>query len=564
MKNLYLILAGLLSIQLTAQNIPFNTVPDWTSNANGNYSTGLGIADINGDGFKDLIVANGNDMARQHLVVYYNLGDGTFHSDPDWQSQDVDYHGHISCGDIDQDGDIDVAVSVYIGPEGFDSPGKLKVYYNTGTELESSPSFVSDSMYTFSCALGDADGDGDLDIAVTAGEPYSGLLDYGRIFINNNGTFQPTPQWQSDTLMGALDVDFGDINRDGFLDLIFVSEGTPNYIYLSDNTGHISTSPAWSSSESVNYINSVDIGYEGGQTIVAMTENSQLGGQGRVRRYDFGNPIPQHSNASWYSYPFGQGSGVLLADVNLDGTLDLIYGGWWLPIKIALGSDGSFEMDPSYTSATGSVVEAIQMADLGREDIIPKSQTIDISLEQAGKNVLILDDQLVENIIAVRRNGTYLPGEEYSFVSNKNWVTFNEPFVEGEEVIIDYDYSPVPDMVISNWDTQVGNYIFYNTNGTNGITENATSKMDVRISGISPNPSNGQVLLKFNLPVSSSPYFILKDMTGREIMRTKECVFPRGDNQYLLDLRGFPSGNYLINITDGKYSATEKLILANH
>ena len=128
-----------------------------------------------------------------------------------------------------------MAVSVYIGPAGFSEPGELKVYYNLGSELETTPSFISDPFYTFSCALGDADADGDLDIAAVAGEPYGGLLDYGKIFINNNGTFQAQAEWNSEVLMGALDVEFGDINRDGFMDVIFVCEGTPNMIYLAES-----------------------------------------------------------------------------------------------------------------------------------------------------------------------------------------------------------------------------------------------------------------------------------------------------------------------------------------
>ena len=172
-----------------AQQIPFPVSPDWESSPESRRSTGLGLADINGDGWKDMIVADGNDMARQHLVVYYNNGDGTFPLSPDWESGDIDYHGHLSVGDVNSDGWTDVAVSVYIGPAGFSDPGKVKVYYNEGGQLESIPSFESFNFYTFSCAFGDADGDGDLDLATTGGEPYSSFFDSGKIFLNNDGVF---------------------------------------------------------------------------------------------------------------------------------------------------------------------------------------------------------------------------------------------------------------------------------------------------------------------------------------------------------------------------------------
>ncbi len=182
-----------LALACFSQNIPYPVVPDWESSPEGHVATGLGLADINGDGWKDIVVANGNDIHRQHLVVYYNQGDGSFNAVPDWESQDIDYHGHLAVGDLNADGWPDVAVSVYIGPAGFSTPGKLKIYFNNQGILEDDPSFVSDSYYTFSCAMGDADGDGDIDIATTAGEPYQSLDDNGKIFYNNNGTFSNLP-----------------------------------------------------------------------------------------------------------------------------------------------------------------------------------------------------------------------------------------------------------------------------------------------------------------------------------------------------------------------------------
>jgi len=219
--------------------IPFEQTPSFETSPEGHYGTGLGIADINNDGWKDIIVANGNDIQRQQLVVYYNNGDGTFPLLPSWQSDDIDYHGHLAAGDIDNDGDVDIAVSVYLGPNGFGYPGKAKIYYNTGNELEGTPSYETEYFYSFSCALGDADGDGDLDLAVACGEPYSSVYDFGRIFYNDNGSFNPVADWQSDIQMGALDVEFGDVDQNGFLDLIFVCENTDNYVFLADSEGNI-------------------------------------------------------------------------------------------------------------------------------------------------------------------------------------------------------------------------------------------------------------------------------------------------------------------------------------
>ena len=50
--------------------VPYSTVPDWESSDIHSISTGLGIADINHDAIPDVIVANGNDIEQQNIVVY--------------------------------------------------------------------------------------------------------------------------------------------------------------------------------------------------------------------------------------------------------------------------------------------------------------------------------------------------------------------------------------------------------------------------------------------------------------------------------------------------------------
>src|SRR5262245_33678769 len=50
--------------------IPLPAIPDWENTDAGRYGTGLGVADLNRDGWMDFVVANGNDMARQPVTVW--------------------------------------------------------------------------------------------------------------------------------------------------------------------------------------------------------------------------------------------------------------------------------------------------------------------------------------------------------------------------------------------------------------------------------------------------------------------------------------------------------------
>jgi len=207
MKN-YKIFFAVLFFLAAAQNysqVPFNQTPNWISTDITSVSTGGMFADINLDGWLDYVVANGNDISRQKVVVYYNNGNGTFPTTPNWQSSDIDYHGHLDVGDINADGFPDVAVSVYIGPTGFNSKGKVKLYLNNSGTLSSSPDWVSgDLVYTFSCAFGDADGDGDLDLAVAGGESYNSNPEQARIFYNTGGVLESLPSWKSQGFFTAM------------------------------------------------------------------------------------------------------------------------------------------------------------------------------------------------------------------------------------------------------------------------------------------------------------------------------------------------------------------------
>lgn len=529
------------------QQIPYHLTPDWESTPDGRRSTGLGLADINGDGWKDMIVADGNDMARQGLTVYYNNGDGTFPHTPDWESNDIDYHGHLAVGDLNNDGWFDVAVSVYIGAGGFSDPGYFKIYYNQEGELEGTPSFVSQEFYTFSCAMGDADGDGDLDIGLACGEPYGNVLDYGRIYYNEQGSFSDDNIWESSIQMGSLDVEFGDIDLNGFLDIVFVCEGTANTIYLADDDGNITNTPSWQSTDPANYINSVDIGLIYSDTsiytILVMTGNDQLGGDGKVKAYEFPE-FPAPTTPYWSSLPFGYGSGIILNHVVEDDHLDLIYGGWWKPMKIAVGQDDGFELNTSYTSSTNSVVEAILISDLGKESIQTGEAEYNIEKEKA---ILMLPMQVTEGIVSVEVNDNLLDPVWYKHIPGKNWITFSIRLMPGETVTINYTYSPHGDIVISNWDSSKGNYIFYNTSSPIGI-EDVSSGTGGNKLKVYPVPAKEEINIEINpnKPVEISIY----NQAGILLMRSS---YASGQERVKFDVSSLPNGFYYVEV---KYKHT--------
>lgn len=556
MKKYLLLLLFLSFLSLEAQ-IPFPQYPSFETEALGHRSTGLGIADINGDGWKDIIVANGNDMARQHLVVYYNRGDGTFPSIPDWQSDDIDYHGHLAAGDIDQDGDVDIAVSVYIGAAGFSSPGRLKVYYNNGSELEGLPGFESDAFYTFSCALGDADGDGDLDLAAACGEPYSSLYQSGRIFYNENGSFNTANSWSSAVEMGALDVEFGDVDQNGFLDLIFVCQETMNFVFLADNSGMIDEQWDWVSDHPGNYMNSLDFGKPctGSSPCFVSTGNNQLGGDGKIKQFTFTNPIPQSSPPSWESAYVGTGSGILMAEVNGDDQLDLLYGSWWGPLTILEGDCGFWMTTPAYTASQTSVVEAILMSDLGKFNYQAGSRTIKSLAEQS---VIYLDEQVIESITAVYVNSVLLDPGAYCHAELKNWISFRDNIMPGDVVTIEYEAMKNGDIVISNWDSGIGNYIYYNANNPVGVHEAAENESRFSLRSLYPQPASDNLTLSLENPDKRPLLIRITDLSGKTLYRHTLS----DASKHTIPCGQLADGTYILNLSDGSTHQSHRIIIS--
>jgi hypothetical protein len=442
--------------------IPLENSPSWISADLAGYATGAALADLDNDGWLDFIVANGNDMGRQNVAVYYNNGTGTFPTVPDWTSLDIGYHGHLSVGDLNKDGWNDVAVSLYLGPGGFDDEGWVKVYMNDGTgELERNPSWSSsDRFFTFSCSFGDADGDGDLDLAVATGESYYNDPLPNRIFYNVEGVLEDTPSWMAVEYDHSYDVVWGDVDNDGDLDLAFTCEETPNKLYLN-NDGIISTTADWLSADASMYGNTLTWGDVNGDgwLDLAVADNYQLGGTGKFKVYFNDGAGTLATTPGWQSSTGGYGSSVAFIDIDNDGDRDLASGRWWSPAYIYENTGSSLMTTPSWTSLTSSVIEAMVWGDVDRDGL---RVTVNETHEGDGvKKVFYVDHAPVHTIMAVRVGNTLVPPAEYCYDLACGWLSLSFAPDAGEEVGVTYRHTTSPDLGISNWDSDEGNYTFF-------------------------------------------------------------------------------------------------------
>ena len=170
-------------------------------------------ADADNDGDLDLYVANEGNQKRNY---YRNEGGGTFTSITTGAFvNEADESFSASWGDIDNDLDLDIFVSNGAGQND-------DLFLNNGdatfTKVTTGP-VVTNGGYGVSGTFSDIDNDGDLDLYVTnAFAP--GAVPNFLYYNNGDGTFtQDTSDPAGSDLGWTYGCAFGDIDKDGDLDL---------------------------------------------------------------------------------------------------------------------------------------------------------------------------------------------------------------------------------------------------------------------------------------------------------------------------------------------------------
>ncbi|TPW07889.1 MAG: hypothetical protein FD127_4427, partial [Acidimicrobiaceae bacterium] len=186
---------------------------------------GVTLGDVDGDDDLDALIANGFDQTSPPDRLYLNNGSGAFTSAPDQLPEDGLDTESIALGDVDGDGDLDAFLAN--GQVGHDGeafaglPNRLYRNDGSGTFIATVGQIPLQADDTVAAAFADVDGDADLDLVLGNGW---GLGDLSappdRLWLNDGrGSFSPT-QGMLPGDGGSLAVEAFDADADADLDLV--------------------------------------------------------------------------------------------------------------------------------------------------------------------------------------------------------------------------------------------------------------------------------------------------------------------------------------------------------
>ncbi len=260
-------------------------------------------ADLDRDGDLDLVSAH-NEPGTSHLVVLKNDGSGVFTVFATYAPAILGQH--VSGGDFDADGDVDVVMT-----DGWGSSDNVRVMINNGSGSLSGPYTYSAGTWARGVVVNDVENDGDLDLAITN----SGNDNISVLHNDGDGIFSDLANFsvgESPTSMFA-----NDFNGDGFIDIATANYGGGNVtVILNDGDGTFSAAVAYQTGSQTRYINGGDFDGDGdidlaasinGVDTVAVLLNNGSGTFTDLSTYQVGtNP--------W---------GIQPADYDVDGDLEI-------------------------------------------------------------------------------------------------------------------------------------------------------------------------------------------------------------------------------------------------
>ena len=425
------------------------TAAAWTAEsdqASAAFGAFVGTAgDVNGDGYSEVIAGAylyDNGQTDEGAAFVYLGSSSGLATAAAWTVESDQASAQLgacvgTAGDVNGDGYSDVVVGVWLFDNGQTDEGEALLYLGSPSGLATVASVdrrERPGQCDVRCAVGtagDVNGDGYSDVIVSAYHYDNGEIDEGRAFVYLGAPSGPAVSvaWtaesnQDSTNFGASVAPAGDVNGDGYSDVIVGAGGYDNgqvnegraFVYLGSASG-LASSPAWTAESDQagarfgRAATAGDVNGDGYSDVIvgAMFYHNGETDEGRAFVY-LGSSSGLASSPAWtaesdQSFAHFGVSVSTAGDVNGDGYSDVIVGadqyangqGGEGAAFVYLGSSSGLASSPAWTAESdqgGAKLSAVATAgDVngdGYSDVIVGAQYYDNTQTDQGRAFVYL------------------------------------------------------------------------------------------------------------------------------------------------------------------------------
>lgn len=562
-----------------------------------NFAAGIRdieTADLNNDGWNDIITANANARATDGYQVMLSDGAGGFL--PAYRNNAGQNTEDVMTGDMDNDGKTDVLTADSYSMQ-------ITFHKNPGTGVLPVPAtFETGNSVAASVDYADIDGDRDLDALVSA----SGRTAVGvqvRYMKNlGNGTFDGGTVCS--IRGGGVQAKFRDLNGDNKADIIFataINSAPYDFHYAINNGdgtfGAVQTKPLGSCGW--YDIDATDLDNDGDNDAI-ITEWLGCPGISESSRRIY---ICLNNGSAVFSNPIikvvsPQPAPIAFGDFNEDGKKDIITGSagalieismglgngdLMAPVSYSVGEQGGatdiavedFNRDGNLDVASSNFWEGTSMSVLyGNGDgtfqtaiILPSAYSPDLlnvsgitagDLDNDGDKDIIVGNNASNSLsLYYNNNGAF----EYKMRAGAFLSVFSPVFAD-----IDNDGKGDIGAVGSLPPSGIGSTLIFMKGTNTGPTSISGFNVsefpeEFRLEQNYPNPFNPVTNLEFG--ISNSGFVSLKiyDLLGKEVATIVEAELKAGSYKYSFNASDLSSGIYFYKLSSRNFSETKRMIL---